>query len=74
LDFLSDLADVKLLRHIVIAISKRSPSISVAGSQGVALFHGARTEPLSSVCWAVVLKPCQAAGLSRRKGIDNLSE
>ena len=51
-DFLSDLADVKLLRRIVIAISKHSLSVSVA-SQGMPLFHGARTEPSSSVCWAV---------------------
>ena len=57
--------------HIVIAVSKRSLSVSVARSQGMALLHGARTEPSSSVCWAVVMKPCQAAGLSRESSLGH---
>lgn len=62
---------MKLLRHIAVAVSKRSLSVSVASSQGVALPHGARTEPSSSVSWAVVMKPCRAAGLSRESSLGH---
>lgn len=60
---------MKLLRRIVIAISKRSLSVSVAkkARHGTVPWSTHRA-PSSSVCWAVVLKPCRAAGLSQSWG------
>lgn len=53
---------MKLLRHIVIAVSKRSLSLSVAGSQGVALSteHAQSPRPVSAGPWCSNLAEQQA--------------